>query len=133
MGTKTTIFLLDDDLAVRDALSVFLEVWGFTVDAFESAETFLEQTLENMQGILVVDQRMAGMSGLELQAELTLRGIELPVIIITGHGDSQMSVTAMKQGAVGFLEKPFRNQDLLECIESIQGRIKPMSPKDHGY
>ena len=122
MDTNTTIFLLDDDLAVRDALSVFLECYGFTVYAFESAEMFLEQTLENIRGILVVDQRMPGMSGLDLQAELTSRGIELPIIIITGHGDSQMSVTAIKQGAVGFLEKPFRNQDLLECIESIMRR-----------
>ena len=122
MDTNTTIFLLDDDLAVRDALSVFLECYGFTVAAFESAEMFLEQTRENMRGILVVDQRMPGMSGLELQAELTSREIELPIIIITGHGDSQMSVTAMEQGAVGFLEKPFRNQDLLEYIENILRR-----------
>jgi FixJ family two-component response regulator len=122
MDTNTTIFLLDDDRAVRDALSVFLECYGFTVAAFESAEMFLQQTRENMRGILVVDQRMPGMSGLELQAELTSREIELPIIIITGHGDSQMSVTAMKQGAVGFLEKPFRNQDLLEYIENILRR-----------
>lgn len=127
MDTNTTIFLLDDDRAVRDALSVFLECYGFTVAAFESAEMFLQQTRENMRGILVVDQRMPGMSGLELQAELTSREIELPIIIITGHGDSQMSVTAMKQGAVGFLEKPFRNQDLLEYIENILRR-----PGDHG-
>jgi FixJ family two-component response regulator len=127
MDTNTTIFLLDDDLAVRDALSVFLECYGFTVAAFESAEMFLQQTRENMRGILVVDQRMPGMSGLELQAVLTSREIELPIIIITGHGDSQMSVTAMKQGAVGFLEKPFRNQDLLEYIENILRR-----PGGHG-
>lgn len=127
MDTNTTIFLLDDDQAVRDALSVFLECYGFTVAAFESAEMFLEQTRENMRGILVVDQRMPGMSGLELQAELTSREIELPIIIITGHGDSQMSVTAMKQGAVGFLEKPFRNQDLLECIENIMKNKTPFS------
>jgi two-component system response regulator FixJ len=69
------------------------------------------------------------MSGLELQAELTSRGIELPIIIITWHGDSQMSGTAMKQEAIGFLEKPFRNQDLLEYT----GRIEALSPKDHGY
>jgi FixJ family two-component response regulator len=128
MAMKTTIFLLDDDLAVRDALSASLEYSGFTVDAFESAETFLEQTLENMRGILVVDQRMPGMSGLELQAELTSRGIELPIIIITGHGDSQMSDTAMKQGAIGFIEKPFHNQDLLDCI----GKIEALFPKDYG-
>ena len=127
MDTNTTIFLLDDDLAVRDALSVFLECYDFTVDAFESAEMFLEQTRENMRGILVVDQRMPGMSGLELQAELTSREIELPSIIITGHGDSQMSAMAREQGAVGFLEKPFRNQDLLECIENIMKNKKPFS------
>lgn len=128
VARKTTIFLLDDDLAVRHALSAFLEYSGFKVDVFESAETFLEQTLENMRGILVVDLRMPRMSGLELQAELTSRGIELPTIIITGHGDSQMSDTAMKQGVIDFLEKPFRNQELLDCIESIEA----LFPKDCG-
>jgi FixJ family two-component response regulator len=108
--------MLDDDLAVRNALSASLECWGFRVEAFESAETFLEQMLENMRGILLVDQRMPGMSGLKLQVELTSRGIELPIIIITGHGDSLMSDTAMKQGLNSFLEKPFRNQELLDCI-----------------
>jgi FixJ family two-component response regulator len=126
VAAKTPIFLLDDDLAVRHALSTSLECSGFRVDAFESAETFLDQTLENRRGILVVDQRMPGMSGLELQAELASRGIELPTIIITGHGDSMMSDTAMQQGAIGFLEKPFRNQDLLDCI----GRIEALIPKD---
>ncbi|MDX2456291.1 MAG: response regulator [Gammaproteobacteria bacterium] len=127
MDTNTTIFLLDDDQAVRDALGVCLECYGFTVVAFESAELFLEQTRENMRGILVVDQRMPEMSGLELLAELRSREIELPIIIITGHGDSQMSAMARKQGAVGFLEKPFRNQDLLECIENIMKNKKPFS------
>jgi FixJ family two-component response regulator len=125
MATQTTIYLLDDDLAVRDALSAYLECSGFRVETFASAETFLGHALEKMQeGILVVDQRMPGMSGLELQVDLTRRGIELPIIIITGHGDSLMSDTAMKQGAIGFLEKPFRNQDLLDCI----GRIEALSP-----
>jgi RNA polymerase sigma factor (sigma-70 family) len=122
MTANTTIFLVDDDPAVRDALAVFLEGSGFRVSQFDSAEAFLANTRGTSDGVLVLDQRMGGMSGLELQEELKARNIELPTIFITGHGDVQMSVTAMKEGAVDFLEKPFRNCDLLAGIEAAVAR-----------
>jgi two-component system response regulator FixJ len=122
MAVNTTIFLVDDDPAVRDALAVFLEGSGFRVSQFDSAEAFLANTRGTRNGVLVLDQRMGGMSGMELQEELKARNIELPTIFITGHGDVQMSVTAMKEGAVDFLEKPFRNCDLLAGIEAAVAR-----------
>ena len=122
MTMNTTIFLVDDDPGVRDALTVFLESSGFTVRRFESAEAFLAKAEAAERGVLVLDQRMGGMSGLELQKELKARGLDLPTIFITGHGDVQMSVTAMKGGAVDFLEKPFRNCDLLAGIEAALAR-----------
>jgi two-component system response regulator FixJ len=122
MTMNTTIFLVDDDAGVRDALTVFLESSGFDVRRFDSAEAFLAKTAGTERGVLVLDQRMAGMSGLDLQRELKARDIELPTIFITGHGDVQMSVTAMKEGAVDFLEKPFRNCDLLAGIEAALAR-----------
>ena len=119
---KLPLFLVDDDAAVRDALRLYLEATGFTVSTFESAEAFLDEIDELGRGLLVLDQRMTGMSGLELQSELNIRGLELPTIFITGHGDVPMSVRAMKQGAVDFLEKPFRNSDLLASIEQVLTR-----------
>ncbi|MEA2080051.1 MAG: response regulator [Pseudomonadota bacterium] len=116
---KLPIFLVDDDAAVRDALSLYLEGTGFTVRAFASAEAFLGEIDGMERGVLVLDQRMTGMSGLELQSELKMRGVEVPTIFITGHGDVPMSVRAMKEGAVDFLEKPFRNSHLLASIEQV--------------
>ena len=119
MDVKWPIFLVDDDAAVRDALCLYLEGSGFDVRTFDSAEAFLDEVDGLGRGVLVLDQRMTGMSGLELQAELQARGLDLPTIFITGHGDVPMSVRAMKQGATDFLEKPFRNSDLLASIEQI--------------
>jgi RNA polymerase sigma factor (sigma-70 family) len=117
MGQKKTIFLVDDDPAVRHALGVFLESAGFTVKEFTSATSFLETVNNSGNGVIVLDQRMRGMSGLELQSDLNKRGFEFPIIFITGHGDIQMSVKAIKAGATDFLEKPFSNQDLLQSIQ----------------
>ena len=119
MDTKLPIFLVDDDAAVRDALCLYLEGAGFTVRTFDSAEALLSEIDAMGRGVLVLDQRMTGMSGLELQSELKERGREMPTIFITGHGDVPMSVRAMKEGAVDFLEKPFRNSDLLASIEQV--------------
>jgi len=119
MDEKWPVFLVDDDEAVRDALSIYLEGMGFTVRTFASAEAFLQGLGGLGYGVLVLDQRMAGMSGLELQSELNERGVQLPTIFITGHGDVPMSVKAMKAGAADFLEKPFRNSDLLASIEQL--------------
>jgi len=116
MPVNKTIFLVDDDGAVRHALSVFLEACGYSVRTFPSAETFLEEAEDAAEGIMLLDQRMTGMTGLELQARLPKRGIDLPIIFLTGHGDVQMSVKAVKAGAIDFLEKPFSNEDLLASI-----------------
>jgi len=119
MYGKLPIFLVDDDAAVRDALRLYLEGSDFAVKTFDSAEAFLGKIGEMGRGVLVLDQRMTGMSGLELQSELKGKGVELPIIFITGHGDVSMSVRAMKGGAADFLEKPFRNSDLLASIEQV--------------
>ena len=119
MNAKLPIFLVDDDAAVRDALCLYLEGTGFVVRTFASAESFLSAIDALGRGVLVLDQRMTGMSGLELQSELNERGVDMPTIFITGHGDVPMSVRAMKEGATDFLEKPFRNSDLLASIEQV--------------
>ncbi len=116
MRVNKTIFLVDDDAAVTCALSGFLENSGYSVKSFPSAEAFLEETDDRAAGVLLLDQRMTGMSGMELQAELPRRGIDLPIIFISGHADVQMSVKAVKAGAIDFLEKPFTNEALLASI-----------------
>ena len=121
MAEKATVFVVDDDPAVRDAVSVFLGICGFTVVTFDSAEAFLGAAATLNRCVLVLDQRMDGMSGLELQSELQRRGVSLPTVFITGHGDAQMYQTAIREGAVDVLEKPFRNRDLLASIEKALG------------
>ena len=116
MPADRTVFLVDDDTAICHALSVCLEASGYSVRAFTSAEAFLEETAGMAEGVLLLDQRMTGMSGMELQAELEKCGVDLPIIFITGHGDVQMSVRAIKAGATDFLEKPFSNDDLLASV-----------------
>jgi two-component system response regulator FixJ len=117
MSALKQVYLVDDDAAVCHALSVFLETSGYLVRTFSCAEDFLSAAAEDMRGVMLLDQRMTGMTGLELQAELGRRGVELPIIFITGHGDVRMSVEAMKAGAVNFLEKPFSNQELLSVLQ----------------
>jgi len=116
MTIKRHVFLVDDDLAVCHALSVFLESCGYFVRTFPSAEAFLVGAAGLKDGVMLLDQRMTGMSGLDLQTELARRHINQPIIFITGHGDVRMSVRALKAGAIDFLEKPFSNNDLLASI-----------------
>jgi two-component system response regulator FixJ len=111
-----TIFLVDDDVAVCHSLSVFLQTSGYRVRSFSSAEAFLKEADSTAEGVMLLDQRMTGMTGLELQTELDMRGTNLSIIFISGHGNVQMSVKAIKAGAVNFLEKPFSNEDLLTSI-----------------
>ena len=111
-----TIFLVDDDAAVCHSLSVFLQTSGYSVRSFSSAEAFLEEADSTVEGVMLLDQRMTGMSGLELQAELDRLGTNLSIIFISGHGNVQMSVKAIKAGAINFLEKPFSNEELLMSI-----------------
>ncbi len=112
-----TIYVVDDDDAVRDSLQALLESNGFLVRAFDSARAFLAAGPLDAVGCVVSDIRMPEMDGLRLQAELTARGVALPVLFITGHADVPVAVTAMKAGAVDFIEKPFEQSLLIGGIE----------------
>jgi len=114
---KPTVFLVDDDPAVRDAVSLFLELKGRSVELFDSAQAFLDAYDPDRPGCLVLDIRMPGMSGLELQDLLLEKQLGIPIIFISGHGDVPVAVKAFKAGAVDFLEKPFDNHRLLACID----------------
>ena len=111
-----TVFVVDDDPAIRFAMQVLMESVNLRHEIFASGDEFLEQAATPRPGCLVLDIRMPGLSGLELQEELIRRGNELPVIFITGHGDVPMAVEAMQKGAIDFIQKPFRDQDLLDRI-----------------
>ncbi|HTK01376.1 MAG TPA: response regulator transcription factor [Bordetella sp.] len=113
---SSTVFIVDDDEAVRDSLRWLLEANGYRVRAYASAESFLEDYEPNQVGVLIADVRMPGMSGLELQEQLIARKAPLPIVFITGHGDVPMAVTTMKKGAIDFLEKPFNESDLREIV-----------------
>ena len=115
--TNQRVYIVDDDEAMRDSLLWLLESQGFVVTAFASAEDFLAACREGMTGCIVLDVRMPGMSGLELYEKLNERRCLLPVIFITGHGDVPMAVSALKKGAVDFIEKPFSDKDMLRLIE----------------
>lgn len=110
------VFVIDDDAAIRDAIRNLLESVGLKVRTFASGEQFLASPRPDSPSCLVLDVRFPGMSGLEHQAQLATAGIEIPIVFITGHGDIPMTVQAMKAGAVDFLTKPFREQDLLDAI-----------------
>ena len=116
MNARATIFIVDDDTAVRDALKLLLRSVGQAVETYASAQEFLDAYSEDRPGCLVLDIRMPGMSGLELQQKLNERHSILPIIFITGHGDVPMAVEAMQAGAVDFIQKPFRDQDLIDRI-----------------
>jgi two-component system, LuxR family, response regulator FixJ len=116
MSTEPTIYIVDDDEAVRKSLSLLMKVSHFKFAAFASAQAFLDDFVDGAPGCLVVDVRMPVLSGLELQHELTARCISIPVLVVTGHGDIAMAVQAMKAGAADFIEKPFKNDFLLERI-----------------
>jgi two-component system response regulator FixJ len=111
-----TVFIVDDDDGMRRALSLLLNTVGYKTAAFASPKEFLDKFNNDAAGCLVLDIRMPGMSGLELQQHLNRMGSMLPVIFITGHGDVPMAVQAMKEGAFEFVQKPFRDQDLLDRI-----------------
>jgi len=122
---ESVVYLVDDDPAVRDGLCALLQVHGHVVRAFESAEALLAALPAQPSGCMVVDVRMPGMNGLELQAELKRRAVGLPVVVITGHGDVPVAVAALKAGAVDFLEKPFDGDALLAAIQEALRRGDP--------
>ena len=115
---NSCVYVVDDDKGVRDSLSLLLSSVGLNCKVYASATEFLEDYRPGRIGCLVSDIRMPGMSGLELQAEMNRAHISIPVIFITGHGDVPMAVSAMKDGAMDFLTKPFRDQELLDRINA---------------
>ncbi len=112
----STVFIVDDDPAIRFAMQALMDSVNLTHEIFGSGDEFLENFTVQRPGCLVLDIRMPGLGGLELQQELLNRDITLPIIFITGHGDVPMAVEAMQKGAVDFIQKPFRDQDLLDRI-----------------
>ena len=114
---KSIVFVVDDDLSVRSAINRLIGSMGLHVELFESAQGFLASKLPNVPSCLILDIRLPGISGLNLQRRLAEADIQIPIIFITAHGDIPMTVRAMKAGAVEFLTKPFRDQDLLDAID----------------
>ena len=142
-----TVFVVDDDPSMRDSLRWLIESVGLNVESFANADAFMEQFTGDAAGCLVLDVRMPGTSGMELLDSLKSRGVDVPIIIISGHGDVPMAVQALKRGALDFLEKPFRDQELLEQIakaieldqsrrekaESVSGireRLEKLTPRE---
>jgi FixJ family two-component response regulator len=120
--SEPIVFVVDDDAAVRTAVKNLLESVGIRVETFGSGQEFLTRKRDDAPSCLVLDVRLPGTSGLEFQRELTAAGFEIPIIFITGHGDIPITVQAMKAGAVDFLTKPFREQELLDAIHKALER-----------
>ena len=122
---RGTVYVVDDDEAVRDSVQWLLEGQDFRVRCFESAETFLARYDPREVACMIVDIRMSGMSGLELQDRLVERGSPLPIAIVTGHGDVPLAVDTMKKGALDFIQKPFKEEQLISLVERMleQARI----------
>jgi FixJ family two-component response regulator len=147
--TDSTVFIVDDDASVRTSAERLVRAAGFTVQTFGSAAEFLERARPQGPACLVLDVRMPGLSGLDLQRELTRSGMEIPVIFVTAHADIPMTVRAMKAGAVEFLTKPYRRNDLLQAIRAaierdrgarkerleameLQQRYEQLTPRERG-
>lgn len=116
MNTEATIFIIDDDPAIRDSLTLMVVQEGFAVSTFEGAEAFLESFQTERFGCAIVDIRMSGMDGIQLQEMLTKHHIQLPIIFLTGHGNIPMSVRSIKAGAVDFLTKPVTREKLMTSV-----------------
>jgi two-component system, LuxR family, response regulator FixJ len=146
--SQQTVYVVEDDEAVRDSLELLLKSDGKSVKTYENANAFLKDYSESMAGCIVLDIRMPGMDGMELQKKLNDRHSILPIIFVTGHGDVPMAVDAMKEGAVDFIQKPYREEALLEKIEAalqqdeeqrktlgekqeILRRVKTLTPREH--
>jgi FixJ family two-component response regulator len=144
---QSVVFIIDDDPSMRRSLESLLRSVGHVVQAFASTHDFLRSKRPDAPGCLVLDVRLPGQSGLEFQRELAKSEIRLPIVFITGHGDVPMSVTAMKAGAIEFLTKPFRDQDLLDAVhrgldldgdrraesavlDELRGRFNLLTPRE---
>jgi len=125
---SSVVFVIDDDASIRNALSNLLRSVGMRVETFASTAEFLQRPQSDGASCLVLDVRLQGSSGLDFQSQLTAANIRIPIIFITGHGDIEMSVRAMKAGAMDFLAKPFREQDLLDAVSAaLQADVKRRS------
>ncbi len=111
------VFVIDDDASLRESLSRLFRSVGLQVETFTSAPEFLHGTLPDVPSCLVLDVRLPGLSGLDFQSELAKASIDIPIVFMTGHGDIPMTVRAMKAGAIEFLPKPFRDQDMLDAVQ----------------
>jgi FixJ family two-component response regulator len=120
--TEAIVFVVDDDSSIREAIESLVKLTGLRVETFGTAQEFLRTKRPDLPGCVVLDVELPGLSGLDLQRELTAHDIKLPIIFITGYGDIPMSVRAMKAGALEFLTKPFRDQDLLDAIQQALER-----------
>jgi len=116
MTHASVVFVVDDDPSVRSSVTFLLSSVGLQVESFDSAETFLRRKPPDAPSCLVLDVRLRGLSGLDFQRDLSARNIRIPIVFVTGHGDIPMSVRAMKAGALEFLTKPYRDQDLLDAV-----------------
>jgi RNA polymerase sigma factor (sigma-70 family) len=119
---EQTVFIVDDDVAVRDALALLLGLKGYRTAIFSSAEDFLAAYRKDWRGCLVLDIKMSGMTGLDLQSRLASQNVEMPIVIITGHGDAASARQALKSGAVDFLEKPLDEEQLVAAVGSALER-----------
>ena len=122
--SNAIIYVVDDDSSVRTAVKRLIRSLGFTVETFDSAQAFLNHEPHDGPACLVLDIRMPGTSGIQLQEQLAKAGVQIPIIFITGHGNIPMSVKAMKAGAVDFIEKPFEDQKLIDAIQAAIARSK---------
>lgn len=144
---SATVFVVDDDEPVRDSIGLLLDTVDIPHEAFASAQAFLDAYDRSRTGCLILDIRMPGMSGLELQDHLLAEKAPIPIVFITGHGDIPMAVEAMKKGAVDFIRKPFRDQELLDRVhealsmdeenrqsfadlEEIRARVDSLTPRE---
>jgi FixJ family two-component response regulator len=128
-NSEKVVYVVDDDASIRSAIKTLIETVGIECTTFPSGQAFLESKRPDVPSCVVLDVRMPGLSGLHLQREMQARGVYIPVIFITGYGDIPMSVEAMKGGAVEFLTKPFRDQDLLDAVEHALEMDEVARPK----
>jgi len=122
MSPDQAVYLVDDDAAVRDSMRWLMDSVGLRVEAFDSGEAFLRAISPENSGCVVLDLRMPGLGGLDVYAQLRERGIDLPVIVVSGHGDVPIAVRALKSGVADFVEKPFKDQELLDCVQQALRR-----------
>jgi FixJ family two-component response regulator len=128
----SAVFVVDDDASVREALDSLFRSVGLQAKTFGSAAEFLQNKLPDAPSCLVLDVRLPGLSGLDFQAELAAAGMHIPIVFMTGHGDIPMTVRAMKAGAVEFLPKPFRDQDMLDAVQQALERDRERRERNSG-